>query len=219
MVSSKPSVYLFIGDNDYLKEKAISDLKSSILKGSSGGDLDYKIFHGGEVNFREVLDSVTTIPLLSVKRLVVIKNIEELNEEDLGRLIAYMREPLKSTCLVLDATSDSVINEHEELARFANINRFDDLTDAEFQGWVKSFVESKTGLKKKIEDDAAKELKELHKEILRMGVLVQEAIFKSIEALKNRDKAQAKEVIDRIWPKLRPASEKRVCRTFGAAHS
>lgn len=39
------------------------------------------------------------------------------------------------------------------------------------------------------------ELKELHKDILKMGVLAQEAIFKSIEALKNRDKAQAQEVI------------------------
>lgn len=40
------------------------------------------------------------------------------------------------------------------------------------------------------------ELKELHKDILRMGVLSQEAIYKSIEALKNRDKTQAQEVID-----------------------
>ena len=39
------------------------------------------------------------------------------------------------------------------------------------------------------------ELKELHKEILKMGVLTQEAIFKSTEALKNRDKIQAEEVI------------------------
>jgi phosphate transport system protein len=40
------------------------------------------------------------------------------------------------------------------------------------------------------------ELKELHKEILKMGVMVQETIFKSIEALKNRDKAMAQEVIN-----------------------
>jgi phosphate transport system protein len=40
------------------------------------------------------------------------------------------------------------------------------------------------------------ELKELHQEILRMGLIAQEAIFKSVEALKNRDKQQAKEVID-----------------------
>lgn len=40
------------------------------------------------------------------------------------------------------------------------------------------------------------ELKELHKEILKMRVMVQETIFKSIEALKNRDKAMAQEVIN-----------------------
>ncbi len=39
------------------------------------------------------------------------------------------------------------------------------------------------------------ELKELHKEILKMGVLAQEAIYKSIEALKNRDKGEAQEII------------------------
>jgi phosphate transport system protein len=39
------------------------------------------------------------------------------------------------------------------------------------------------------------ELKNLHKEILRMGVLAQEAIYKSETALKNRDKALAHEVI------------------------
>lgn len=40
------------------------------------------------------------------------------------------------------------------------------------------------------------ELKGLHKDILKMAVMAQEAIFKSIEALKNRDKPQAQEVID-----------------------
>jgi len=40
------------------------------------------------------------------------------------------------------------------------------------------------------------ELKELHKDILRMAVFAQESIFKSIESLKNRDKYLAKEVID-----------------------
>lgn len=40
------------------------------------------------------------------------------------------------------------------------------------------------------------ELKELHKEILKMGVLAQEEIYKSIEALKNRDKKQAQDVVE-----------------------
>jgi phosphate transport system protein len=39
------------------------------------------------------------------------------------------------------------------------------------------------------------ELKELNKDILKMGALAEEAIYKSIEALKNRDKEMAKSVI------------------------
>lgn len=40
------------------------------------------------------------------------------------------------------------------------------------------------------------ELKELNTDILKIGALAQEAIFKSVEALKNRDKVLAQEVIN-----------------------
>lgn len=40
------------------------------------------------------------------------------------------------------------------------------------------------------------ELKDLHKDILKMAIMSQQAIHKSIEALTNRDKLQAQEVID-----------------------
>lgn len=40
------------------------------------------------------------------------------------------------------------------------------------------------------------ELQELRKDILKMGAFAEEAIYKSVEALKNRDKALAKSVID-----------------------
>lgn len=41
-----------------------------------------------------------------------------------------------------------------------------------------------------------KELKDLNSEILKMGVFAEEAIYKSIESLKNRDKNMAQEVIN-----------------------
>ncbi|MCX5701291.1 MAG: phosphate signaling complex protein PhoU [Candidatus Omnitrophica bacterium] len=40
------------------------------------------------------------------------------------------------------------------------------------------------------------ELGELNKDILKIGALTEEAIYKSVEALKNRDKEMAKNVID-----------------------
>lgn len=40
------------------------------------------------------------------------------------------------------------------------------------------------------------ELKDLNTDILKIGALAQEAIFKSVEVLKNRDQAQAQEVVN-----------------------
>ena len=40
------------------------------------------------------------------------------------------------------------------------------------------------------------ELKDLNNDILRMGVFAEEAIYKSVESLKNRDKNMAQEVIN-----------------------
>lgn len=40
------------------------------------------------------------------------------------------------------------------------------------------------------------ELKELNKDILKMGAYAEEAIYKSVEALKNRDRAMAQSVVD-----------------------
>jgi phosphate transport system protein len=48
----------------------------------------------------------------------------------------------------------------------------------------------------KMERHVDQELKDLKQEILKMGAFAEEAIYKSVEALKNRDKALAKSVID-----------------------
>jgi phosphate transport system protein len=48
----------------------------------------------------------------------------------------------------------------------------------------------------KMERHLDQELKELNKDVLKMGAYAEEAIFKSVEALKNRDKELAKSIID-----------------------
>ena len=74
MVNTKASVFLFAGDDTYLKEKAIKDLTSSILDGSSK-DLYYKVFYGGEVEPTEIIDQIDTIPFLARRRLVVLRGL------------------------------------------------------------------------------------------------------------------------------------------------
>jgi len=157
MVNSKFPVFLFIGNDSYLKEKAIEDLTSSLLDHSSR-QLDYKIFYGGETEAREILDYVTTFPFLAARRLAFVKDLEKLPPEFKAPLVAYVKKPLKSTCLILESKDSSILDEYGELSKYVNINRFDGLKDSEALSWVKKFLASRD---KKIENDAALLLREM----------------------------------------------------------
>ncbi|MDD5427965.1 MAG: DNA polymerase III subunit delta [Candidatus Omnitrophica bacterium] len=158
MVNSKPSVFLFAGADSYSKEQEIKKLGGPIFKGSSR-DLDYKVFDCGDDSSRDILDYISTVPFMSPKRLAVVKNFEELSDEDLSRLISYIKNPNKYTYLVIDAEDDSLLKDHPEILRHVIPVRFGELTDQQFQARTKQMLEP---LKKSISPEGAKALKELY---------------------------------------------------------
>ena len=89
-VNISPAVIFLVGDEKYLKEKAIFELRSSLLD-SSSGELDYKTLHGPDTSASEILDCISTIPFFSSKRLVVVKDFEKLPKEDSIKVISYTK--------------------------------------------------------------------------------------------------------------------------------
>lgn len=157
MVNSKHNVFLFIGGDTYLKEKALKDLRASLL-GKSSNQSDFKTFYGGELNPQAVFDQLTTISLLSDNRLIVIKDIEEVSDDFTSSLIEYIRKPSKSAYLVMDAQDDSVLREYAEVAEKMSVRKFDIPRGGSLVSWIKNFVASNG---KTIEDEAALILREL----------------------------------------------------------
>ncbi len=157
MVNSKFPIFLFIGTDTHSKEMAIEELGRSFLD-RSGRELNYKVFYGGEVSVRDVLDYVSTVPFISSKRLAVIRDFEKLSQGDKARLVSYIKKPSKSAFLVLESENDSVLREYSDISRYANIRRFGELSDLELESWVKGHL-SKKG--KSIEVSALAALKEL----------------------------------------------------------
>src|SRR3989338_1823550 len=119
MVNLKPSVFLFIGDDNYSKEEAVKTLSSS-LKAADSNELDYKVFYGGKIDVMEALEHVKTVPFLSEKRLIVIKEFEKLSREDKDRISEYIKNPSKSTCLVLESPDESVLQGYDNIASRIN---------------------------------------------------------------------------------------------------
>ena len=95
MVNSRPSVFLFAGNDSYSKEQAIRKLRHSLLD-SSSLELDYKVFDGLDAEVHDILGYVSTIPFLASKRLVVInilKNSQKKIQPALLTISKILRNP------------------------------------------------------------------------------------------------------------------------------
>lgn len=156
MVTPGPSVFLFIGTEKYLKERAISELRSRSLD-SSSGELDYKVLHGSDTSADEIINSAGTMPFFSSKRLVVVKDFDKLSKEDASKVAAYIKNPNQHTCLIIDSGDASILEDSPSIARHAKVFRFAPLSDNELSNWIKRYlsVQGKT-----IEDEALDILKE-----------------------------------------------------------
>lgn len=153
---SSPSVFLFLGTEKYLKERAINELRSRLLD-SSSGELDYKVLHGADTSADEIINSAGTIPFFSSKRLIVVKDFNKFSKEDVSKISSYIKNPNQHTCLIIDSDDTSIIEKEPGLARYARVLRFAPLSDNELFAWIKKYIFT---YGKTIEDGALDMLKE-----------------------------------------------------------
>lgn len=156
MVAISSPVFLFVGKEKYLKERAIGELRARSLD-SSSGELDYKVLHGADTCADEIINSAGTIPFFSSKRLIVVKDFDKLSKEDISKVIEYVKNPNQYTCLVIDLDDASILEKYPSLARHANVLKFAPLTEHQLSGWIVKYLSSSG---KTIDDDALDMLKE-----------------------------------------------------------
>ena len=156
MVNTGTSVFLFVGAEKYLKERAISELRTRSLD-SSSGELDYKVLHGSDTSADEIINSAGTIPFFSSRRLIVIKDFDKLSKEDTSKILNYIKNPSQHTCLVIDSNDMSILESSPSIARYAKVLKFVPLSDSELSSWMKKYISAQG---KTMEDNALDILKE-----------------------------------------------------------
>lgn len=84
-------IYLFYGDEDYLKNYYFDELQKKILGGNK--DFNFTVFEGKDLELQELSDALESYPLMSDKKLIVIKN---LNITEQSEIKEYITENIKS---------------------------------------------------------------------------------------------------------------------------
>jgi DNA polymerase-3 subunit delta len=95
-------VYFLVGEEAFLKEEAAAAIRRSVLgEAESEGTLwSLTVLEGGAATLAEILDAARTLPMLSERRLVLVKSAESMRESEADVLKEYLKDPAPTTCLV-----------------------------------------------------------------------------------------------------------------------
>ncbi|NWG12068.1 MAG: DNA polymerase III subunit delta [Acidobacteria bacterium] len=135
-------VYLFLGPEDYLVKRAL-DLFRRTIVGEELLAFNLVSFEAGSADMSEVFGAARTMPMMAGRRLVILKQIEELPAEARSVLTAYLDRPSECSVLVLTAadidrrtTFFKVLQEKTEILECPRLKR------PEIERWAAGYIRS-----------------------------------------------------------------------------
>lgn len=93
-------VYLLTGEENYYIDLLTSKFEEEILD-EAERDFNFTTLYGLETNAKEICSFAKQYPMMSEKRLIVVKEFQQMDKKELSSLSFYVEKPLDSTILVL----------------------------------------------------------------------------------------------------------------------
>lgn len=94
--------YFFSDEESYLKDKAFLLLKNTLVP-PNVMDFNYEIFYGEETKASEVMEALQSPPMLSNKKLVILRNFQAMHIAYKKKIVDYLQNPIKEAVLVIEA--------------------------------------------------------------------------------------------------------------------
>lgn len=149
-------VYFFSGEDDFSKEEALQEfIRAVVESGTEAFSLD--VFTGGETDGATILTVAATLPMLSVRRVVVVKEFQRLPQTDKETIVQYAGRPNPTTCLILIAPKvDLKTKLYDTLCRHATSVAFPKVYPEHIPAWIQRWT--KKHLTKTIHPEATQVL-------------------------------------------------------------
>jgi len=176
------SCYLFYGTEQYLKTRYMNLLKKTILE-TSAETMNLYIFEGNKQTISTILDSADTLPFLSEKRLIIVKESELFQtgrKNDAEKMADYIKTIPNTTCILfLENAVDKRGKLYKNILKYGYIVEMNGLSEKELLYWIvreckknKFQIETKTAAYLLYVVGA--EMIQLEKEIKKLGSFLPE---------------------------------------------
>ncbi|HKJ05069.1 MAG TPA: DNA polymerase III subunit delta [Geopsychrobacteraceae bacterium] len=95
-----PELLLVYGQESFLVERIVQQVKSAVLPEGTE-DFNFTQFSAKDALAEEIISTALTLPVFSERRLVLIKNVQQLPATTQDQLLEYLQNPASETCLLL----------------------------------------------------------------------------------------------------------------------
>lgn len=124
-----PNVLLLFGKEKLLLDWAINEIKKSIIS-EAATNFDYQVFEGEKLDMNSLIESCETLPMLSDRRLVVLKDLSESDEEE---LLKYT-ENFPDSCILLIVNEN--IDKRKKFFKRTKSYELTTLTEPELKSFI-----------------------------------------------------------------------------------
>jgi DNA polymerase-3 subunit delta len=92
-------LYFLYGRERYLLDRAVDLLRARVLDPRTR-DFNYELFYGKEAGASRIAQAARTLPMMAKRRLILVRDADEMKADELGGLISYVSDPAPESCVV-----------------------------------------------------------------------------------------------------------------------
>ena len=215
-------LYYLSGNETYLIDEAVAHIEDKVLSPDHKA-FNYEVFYGGNDKVSQIITAARTMPILSKKRLVIVKDANKLSPDDIKEFTSYVEKPSPCACLVFVGEKvDSRKKFFTKIEKSGIIAKLNHPNERELPYWVRRLAEK---FHKKIGHDTARllievvgnNLQEIHNEIEKVSIYVGERktirtedieavvtglkvenIFRLIDSVGNKETEKALKILENM---------------------
>lgn len=135
-------VYLLTGEENYYIDQA-SDYFENQIVAEEFRDFDQTVVYGREVQMDTVIGYAKQFPMLSPRKLVLVKEAQDIESKQWESLAAYLEHPLEQTILVFcyrNKKLDSRTKVYKAISSKGGVMAHKKLYDNQIPGWIATYI-------------------------------------------------------------------------------
>jgi len=130
-------LYFFYGDEPYLIQQAVQYLKTCALHGMMI-DFNFTSYYAADIDVINIRDEVETLPMMSARRVVILREVQDLTDKEWDQLEPVLASPVESTVFILAGTKiDKRKKFFKLLSEQAVMVEFKKPYENQIPGWIR----------------------------------------------------------------------------------